>query len=259
MIINLVKAHLKETLSYKKILLLYLSIFLFLIIRLYMFTNDLIILDKTANLLDWFLYSIGGPVGNTRLLNGFFFLILLFIIFTFCRSTYEKNPFIYYVLLTKSNSRLHWIVSIFISQLINTIVSVLITMKLTFVLGILFFETDVVSVYLGGSISLSLSNNFFAFLVMTCGIWGLNCLLSVQNLFTDFDLSNQAISAIIMILLLLIQVYFPILDNFNPIAYASLNSLILYQNHLALTIIFRLVIVLLINLSLFLLSINLGE
>src|SRR5699024_5412795 len=80
------------------------------------------------------------------------------------------------------------------------------------------------------------SNKLFVFLAINCGIWGLNCLLSVQKLFTGFDLSNQAISAIIMILLLLIQVYFPILDNFNPIAWSksfSFDYIFPFSNRIA--------------------------
>lgn len=256
MIIKLVKAHLKDTFSYKKIGLFYLSLFVFLIIRLYMFIDYLMIIDQTANLFDWVLYSIGGPVGNTRLLNGFFFLILLFMIIEFCRSIYEKNTFIYYILLTKSNSRLNWIISIFITQFISSIISVLITIKLTFILGIIFFETEGVSFYFDEDIALSLTDNLFIFVSIICGVWVINGLLSVQSLFFETDLSNQAISTIIIIILLLLHIYFPVLDNFNPIAYASLSSFIPYHSHLELTVIFRSGIALLINLILHILSLN---
>jgi len=259
MITNLVKAHLKDTFSYKKLLLYYLSISVFLIIKLYMFTDHLTVIDQTANLFDWIMYSIGGPVGNTRLLQGFFFLILLFIIITFCRSIYEKNTFIYYVLLTKSNSRVNWIVSIFISQFINSIISVLIIIKLTFLLGIGFFETGGVSFYFTGSSSLNLTSNLFILFSIICGVWVINCLLNIQHLFPESDLSNQAISVIIMTLLLLTHVYFPILDNFNLIAYASLSSFISYQCELGLVIIIRSSVALLINSILFILSLNLSQ
>lgn len=256
MIIKLVKAHLKDTFSYKKIGLFYLSLFVFLIIRLYMFIDYLMIIDQTANLFDWVLYSIGGPVGNTRLLNGFFFLILLFIILTFCRSIYEKNTFIYSILLTKSNSRSNWIISIFIGQLVLSIVSVLITIKLTFILGVIFFEIGGVSLYFGESNFLGLTSSLLIVFSIICGVWVINCLLSVQHLFPESDLSNQVISATVMTLLLLTHVYFPILDCFNPVAYASLSSLILYQSHLSLTIIFRSIMSLSINFILFILSLN---
>lgn len=257
MIIKLVKAHLKDTFSYKKIGFFYLSLFVFLIIRFYMFIDYLMIIDQTANLFDWVLYSIGGPVGNTRLLNGFFFLILLFIIFTFCRSIYEKNTFIYSILLTKSNSRSNWVISIFIGQLILSIISVLIIIKLTFIIGIVFFETGGVSFYFGKTHpSLSLTSGLFFVCSIICGVWVLNCLLSVQHLFPESDLSNQVISATVLTLLLLTHIYFPILDNFNPVAYTSLSGLISSQGHLGLNIIFRIVMILLIKFILFKLSLN---
>lgn len=256
MIINLVKAHLRDTFSCKKIGFFYLSLVGFLVIRLYMFINYLRVVDQPANLFDWILYSIGGPVGNTRLLNGFFFLILLFIILIFCRSIYEKNTFIYSILLTKSNSRSNWIISIFIGQLILSIVSVLITIKLTLIFGILFFETGGISLYFGESSIMSLPDSLFIVFFIICGVWVINCLLSVQHLFPESDLSNQAISATILMILLFLHVYFPILDNFNPVAYAALGSLVSHQSHLGLTIIFRLIVILLINYVLFVLSLK---
>lgn len=84
----------------------------------------------------------------------------------------------------------------------------------------------------------------------------INCLLSVQHLFPESDLLNQAISATILMILLFLHVYFPILDNFNPVAYAALGSLVSHQSHLGLTIIFRLIVILLINYVLFVLSLK---
>lgn len=205
MIINLTKAHLRETFSYQKIGLFYLSLIGFLVIRLYMFINYLRVVNHPANLFDWVLYSIGGPIGNTRLLNGFFFLILLFIILTFCRSLYEKKPFIYSILLTKSNSRSNWIISIFISQLILSLVSILITLKLTVLIGALFFDFGGASLYFIESSVLSLTDSFLIGFSILCGIGVLNCLLSVQHLFPESDLSNHTISAIILMFFLLLQ------------------------------------------------------
>ena len=147
MIVNLVRVHLKDTFSIRKLLIFSLSIIAFLILKLYLFIDFLNIIEQDANLLDWILYSIGGPIGNTRLLQGLFFLILLLLLTTFSRSIHEKNTFLYAILLTKSNSRFNWINSIFISQLIISIVSVLLTIILTLLVGIAFFEISAVSLY----------------------------------------------------------------------------------------------------------------
>lgn len=256
MIFNLVKAHLKEIFSLKKIALVYISVKLFLVLRLYMFTNELGVIEQSATLLDWVYYSLGGPVGDARLLNGFFFLILLFIIVTFGRSIYEKNPFIYHVVLSKVKSRFNWIISVFISQLINSIIAVFIVVKLSILIGFPHFNSHGISLYFAGSIDVDFLSLLAIFCSIICGIWLLNSYLSIQQLFLNSDFSNQIVHVILMTLLLIIHIFFPFLDNLNPVAYASLNSLLPLSNHLGLTIIFRIAMVLLSNTVLSILSHN---
>lgn len=256
MIKNLVIAHLRETFTLRKILIFILSLSILLVIRLYMFTNDLKVMDQTASLIDWVLYSVGGPVGHTRLLNGVFFLILLFIVTTLCRPLYEKNAFIYSILLTKANSRFSWITSIFLNQLIVSFISVLITITLSFLLGSFNFDIGMASFFLEGIHAFSYSASVILFFSIVSGVWFINCLMSAQHLFPEIDLSNQAVSVTILMLLLLLHVYFPILDNINPIAYASLSSLISYGTDLKTVIFFRLVVVLVVNTLLTLFSVK---
>lgn len=142
------------------------------------------------------------------------------------------------------------------NQLIVSFISVLITITLSFLLGSFNFDIGMASFFLEGIHAFSYSASVILFFSIVSGVWFINCLMSAQHLFPEIDLSNQAVSVTILMLLLLLHVYFPILDNINPIAYASLSSLISYGTDLKTVIFFRLVVVLVVNTLLTLFSVK---
>lgn len=217
MVLKLIGTHLREIFTWKKIIQLYLLVLVVLLLQLYRYHREQLLFDQSGNLIQWVQYSVGGPIGWLWLIQGGFFLTMLAILIYFSRPLYEKNNFLYYILLSKAKTKQQWLLTLIGSQLISSVFSILVVVQLTLIVGVAYWNFTVFE-------SIITIQNSLKLFTITMSIWMINTVITLLGQINYQKRLSGIVIAALLMLLMVTSVYIPQLNPYNPLALTMLNN-----------------------------------